>query len=65
MKNNKINTMKINKKTLAVIILISIFVIVLTLMYNYNPIILYVFIGCIGMSWLLSWCLRVLMDEDE
>ena len=57
--------MKIDKKILAIIILISIVIIGFTLMFIYTPILFYIFVGCISFVSLLTWCAMVLTDEIQ
>jgi hypothetical protein len=57
--------MIINKKILAIIILITIGLIGFTMMFIYNPIMFFGFLGFVGLIGLTSWCVIVLVIDDE
>jgi hypothetical protein len=57
--------MIINKKILAIIILISIGLIGLTMLFIYNPIMFFGFLGFVGLIGLISWCVIVLVIDDK
>jgi hypothetical protein len=59
----KFINMKIDKKILAIIILISLVLIGFTMMFIYIRIIFYLFLGCITLVGILTWCLMALDNE--
>jgi hypothetical protein len=57
--------MIINKKILAIIILITIALTGLTMFFIYNPIMFFGFIGFVCLIGLTSWCVIVLVIDDK
>jgi hypothetical protein len=55
--------MIINKKILAIIILITIGLIGFTMMFMYARLVFYLLLGCVALTSLLSWCIMALDDE--
>ena len=55
--------MKIDKKILAIIILVSLVLIGFVMMFIYTRLLFYIFFGCISLVSLLTWCVMVLDDE--